>query len=96
MTQPSSSHHSFVCQALIGNHESLEIMDDLITKFYQQFDLLTVVRLLNSVHSLDHTRIAQHVVACMNYHIYLLLTASKSTTGMAIYFKTTSLVWDLN
>ena len=47
MTQPSKPHHFLVYQALIGNHRSLEILDNLITKFCKQFDFLTVVRRLN-------------------------------------------------
>ena len=48
--------YSIVYQASIESHRKFEISDDLMTKFCQQFDLFTAVRLLNTFKSQDHTR----------------------------------------
>ena len=55
---------------------------------------MAVVRLLNSFHSQDHTRVSQHVDFCMIQHIHLLLKAGKSRTDVLKSFKTTALVWE--
>ena len=39
MTWPPKPCHSVLYQALIVNHKSFEILDDLITKFCKQFDI---------------------------------------------------------
>ena len=94
MTWSSKPLHSVICQALIGDHRKLQILDDLISEFSKPFDFLTVVRLLNSFQSQDHRRAVQNVVSCMNYHIHLPLKAGKSRTDVLKTFKTSPLVWD--
>ena len=38
MTWSSKPLHSVICQALIGNHRKLQILDDLISEFSKLFD----------------------------------------------------------
>ena len=74
---------------------SLAITKNLTSwMFCKQFHFLTIVRLLSSFKTQDHTRAAQHVVSCMNHHIHLLLEAGKSSSNMLKSVRTKPLVWD--
>ena len=75
MNQPFKPCHSIVYQVLIGNHRSAEIFDDLLTKFCQQFDFLTVMRLVNTFISQNNAQAARQAVSCMDHHINLVLKA---------------------
>ena len=74
ITQTSKPCHGVVYQAIINNHKRLEILDDLITKFCQQFDFLTVLRLLNSFKSQGNTNLGASfglTPFCTDFTVYV-------------------------
>ena len=94
MTCLSIPHHSVFYQAIISSHSSFEIFHDLLLKYCQQFDGLTVMSLLYKFNSQDHAWTAGQAVSSMNHHFYLVLKAGQSRTDMVKSFKTTPLNWN--